>query len=86
MAPAGNEKTSEIDPTEEFHEYRSSYWRQFCDSIYGMGGLPIALILFVPRTCLSYVVIGVAMGVGMVRASGSATGSTSAGVMAESTR
>jgi hypothetical protein len=48
-------------PDEQFRVERSTYWRNFREGAAGMGGLPIALLFFVPRTCLSYMVIGVAM-------------------------
>jgi len=48
-------------PDEAFRGWRHSYWRDFCEGAAGMGGLPLALVLFVPRTCLSFLVISVAM-------------------------
>ena len=38
-----------------------SRWVEFKEGFAGMGGLPFALLLFVPRTCISFLVIGVAM-------------------------
>ena len=40
---------------------RNNYWRDLREGAAGMGGLPLALLLFVPRTSLSFLVIGVAM-------------------------
>lgn len=48
-------------PEEEFRRFREGYWSDILKGVIGMGGLPLAAMLFVPRTCLSYMIVGVAM-------------------------
>ena len=55
MPPA--EPLTEGFPTPE----RESVWTQLVNGIAEFGGLPVALLLFVPRCCISFLVIGVAM-------------------------
>ena len=52
---------SEEPPEEQLRGLRHSFWRDFYEGARGMGGLPLALCFFVPRTCLNFLVIGVAM-------------------------
>jgi len=55
------QSTERPPPDEEFRRWYTIGWRDFSTAAYGMGGLPLALMLFVPRTCLSFFVVGLAM-------------------------
>jgi 1,2-diacylglycerol 3-alpha-glucosyltransferase len=59
--PPGLAAEDDAEPAEAFNSWRKRFWARYLKAAADMGGLPLALLLFVPRTCLSFLVIAVAM-------------------------
>ena len=47
-------------PDEEFHSWRIKQFKAFRKSVVDMGGLPVAALMFVPRMCLSNLIVAAA--------------------------